>query len=382
MGADTKVCAREGCANATSGLQCPTCRKLGLDDNSFFCGQDCFKKAWAVHRQAHTQTAAVTSSLANLKLPDSYDPFPTFKYTGDVRAVYPLSAKRAVPASVPVPDYAGDGQPRSEQRLFRTTKIHINTAEEIAGLREACRRGRLVLDAGAAAVRPGITTDEIDAIVHAAAVELECYPSPLNYYNFPKSLCTSVNEVICHGIPDKRPLADGDIVNLDVSVYYRGFHADLNETYYVGETRDADSVRLVETTREALDAAIATVKPGMLFRDIGNVIEPYAAKHGCSVIRTYCGHGINTLFHTAPNVPHYAKNKTPGVAKAGMTFTIEPMLALGSWKDKTWPDNWTAVTADGRRSAQFEHMLLVTDDGVEVLTARLPASPGGPEPRV
>lgn len=143
---------------------------------------------------------------------------------------------------------------------------------------------------------------------------------------------------------------------------------------------DADSVRVVETARECLEQAIEIVKPGMLFKDPGNVIEKHAKSRNCSVIKTYCGHGINQLFHTAPNVPHYAKNKAVGTAKAGVCFTIEPMISLGSYRDKTWPDDWTSVTTDGSRTAQFEHTLLVTEDGVEVLTARLPTSPGGPIP--
>ena len=175
-------------------------------------------------------------------------------------------------------------------------------------------------------------------------------------------------------------LLEGDILNLDVSVYHGGYHGDLNETYYVGAKAEADpdSVRVVETARECLDEAINIVKPGMAFRDPGNVIEKHAKIKKCSVIRTYCGHGINSLFHPAPNIPHYAKNKAVGIAKPGMTFTIEPMISLGTYKDKTWPDDWTSVTQDGLRTAQFEHTLLVTEDGVEVLTARIADSPGGP----
>ncbi|KAK9245401.1 peptidase M24, structural domain-containing protein [Lipomyces tetrasporus] len=367
-----KPCSRAECDNFASSLKCPTCLKLGKD--SSFCGQDCFKKAWPTHKLVHKQLQPTTP----------YDPFPTFSYTGPLRPVYPLSPMRTLPDSIPRPDYAKDGIPHSEQRLFRSTNIHINTADEIAGIREACKLGRKVLDTAAAAIKPGVVSDSIDALVHDTCISIGAYPSPLNYYHFPKSVCISVNEIICHGIPDQRKLEDGDIVNLDISIYYKGLHADLNETYYVGDKAlaDADSIRLVETTRECLEKAIAIVKPGMLFREIGNVIEKHATANGCSVIRTYCGHGINKLFHCAPNIPHYAKNKTPGVAKPGMTFTIEPMLALGSWKDKTWPDNWTSATVDGKRSAQFEHMLLVTETGVEVLTARNADSPGGPVSRI
>ena len=207
----------------------------------------------------------------------------------------------------------------------------------------------------------------------------QSYPSPLNYNHFPKSVCTSVNEIICHGIPDNRILLDGDIVNLDVTLYHGGFHGDVNETYYVGERAraDADSVRVTEAARECLDEGIRLVKPGMLFRDPGTVIEKHAKTRNCSVVKTYVGHGVNQLFHCAPNIPHYARNKTVGTARPGMCFTIEPMICLGTHKDKTWPDNWTSTTADGARTAQFEHTLLVTDDGVEVLTARTSDSPGG-----
>jgi methionyl aminopeptidase len=175
-------------------------------------------------------------------------------------------------------------------------------------------------------------------------------------------------------------LKDGDILNVDISVYHGGFHADLNETFYIGDKALAnpDAVRVTETARECLDKAIEIVKPGTLFREYGNVIEKHAKSKNCSVIRTYCGHGVNQLFHCAPNVPHYAKNKAVGSAKPGMCFTIEPMISVGSHRDKTWPDEWTSVTQDGSLTAQFEHTLLVTEDGVEVLTARLPDSPGGP----
>lgn len=168
-------------------------------------------------------------------------------------------------------------------------------------------------------------------------------------------MCTSVNEVICHGIPDQRVLQDGDILNIDVTLYHNGFHGDLNETYYIGDKALAnpDAVRVTETSRECLAKAIEIVKPGTLFREYGNIIEKHAKAQNCSVIRTYCGHGINQLFHCAPNVPHYAKNKAIGQAKPGMCFTIEPMISIGTHRDKTWPDDWTSVTQDGSLTAQF-----------------------------
>ncbi|KAL8968987.1 MAG: hypothetical protein Q9183_002215, partial [Haloplaca sp. 2 TL-2023] len=208
------------------------------------------------------------------------------------------------------------------------------------------------------------------------------YPSPLNYNHFPKSLCTSPNEVVCHGIPDQRILLDGDILNLDISLYHGGYHADLNETYYIGDRAkdDPDSVRVIETTRECLDKAIDIVKPGTPFGAFGKVIEQHAKSRGCSVIATWGGHGINTEFHPPPWIPHYSKNKAVGVCKAGMTFTIEPILTVGKAREVYWPDNWTNATVDGNRTAQFEHTLLVTETGVEVLTAGNENSPGGPVP--
>lgn len=165
-----------------------------------------------------------------------------------------------------------------------------------------------------------------------------------------------------------------------MSLWHEGYHADLNETYYVGESArlNPDLIRLVETTRQCLDKAIAHAKPGVAFKEFGDIIEKHAKTQNLGVVRTYCGHGVNSQFHSAPSIPHYSKNKAVGKLKAGMTFTIEPMITLGKWQDKTWPDDWTSVTIDGKPSAQFEHTLLVTDTGVEVLTARKADSPGGP----
>ncbi|MBE3045717.1 type I methionyl aminopeptidase [Candidatus Bathyarchaeota archaeon] len=177
----------------------------------------------------------------------------------------------------------------------------------------------------------------------------------MNYSGFPKSLCTSPNEVVCHGIPDHRVLLDGDILNLDISIYHEGYHADLNETYYVGDRAkaDPDSVRVIETTRECLDKAIEIIKPGTPIRDFGRVIEAHAKSRGCSVMTTWGGHGIHTEFHPPPWIPHYAKNKAVGVCKPGMAFTIEPILTVGRPKEVYWPDEWTNTTSDGKRTAQF-----------------------------
>lgn len=371
----TSVCAAATCGKeTTSQLKCPVCLKEGR--TCVYCDQNCFRSNWAVHKTIHQ--AADTNSEG------SYDPFPEFAYSGPLHAAYPLTPRREVPKHIKRPDYAQNGRPISEIKNDRIGKFTVLTAKEADKVRKVARLSREILDATAAQIIPGVTTtDDLDAFLHRECVKRNAYPSPLNYYNFPKSLCTLVNEVICHGIPDKTVLQDGDIVNLDVTIYYLGFHLDLNETYYVGERARADpeTVNLVETTRECLDLAIAMVKPGMAFRDLGNVIEQHATANGCLVVRTYCGHGINQLFHCQPNIPHYAKNKAVGIAKPGMVFTIEPMLCVGTHRDVTWPDNWTATTQDGKRLAQFEHMMMVTDDGVEVLTARTAESPGGPVPR-
>ncbi|SAM08464.1 hypothetical protein [Absidia glauca] len=348
------VCLSPQCDKPAT-LQCPTCLKLEID-GSFFCSQDCFKKNWGTHKGVHK--AKLQSQ--------PHDPFPKYAYTGDLRAVYPLSPPRQVPKSIDYPDYAETSIPVSEERA-RGSAIKVLSEKEIEGMRTVCKIAREVLDIGAKAIRPGITTDEIDRIVHEATIERGAYPSTLNYYKFPKSLCTSVNEVICHGIPDQRPLKDGDILNLDVSCYYGGFHGDLNETYLVGNV-DEKGQHLVKTSRECLEKAIAIVKPGVRYRDLGKVITDHATKNGFSVVRTICGHGINQLFHCAPNVPHYANNKAVGIMKPGHVFTIEPMICEGTWRDELWPDNWTAVTADGARSAQFEHTMVVTETGVEILT--------------
>ena len=196
----------------------------------------------------------------------------------------------------------------------------------------------------------------------------------MNYYGFPRSCCTSVNEVICHGIPDTRPLQDGDIINLDVSVYKHGFHSDLNETFLVGSVSES-SRALVEATYDSLMKAIEYCKPGAMYREVGNIISGHVEPLGYSVVRSYTGHGVGKVFHSAPNIPHYSKNKCVGFMKPGHVFTIEPMINQGVWKDMTWKDGWTSTTVDGMRSAQFEHTLVITETGCEILTARKPTSP-------
>ncbi|KAF9309843.1 Methionine aminopeptidase 1 [Podila horticola] len=339
-------------------LQCPSCIKLDVP-GSYFCSQTCFKDNWVRMRKVTRKEV----------YPSGSDPWPGYKYSGPLRPLYPLSPRREVPAHIPRPDYAETGIPLSELSVKSSSTIEAVSEADLVVLRKVCQLGREVLDIGLAAVKPGVTTDEIDRVIHEATIARDAYPSTMNYNGFKKSCCTSVNEVICHGVPDQRPLQEGDIVNLDVSLFKDGFHTDLNETMAVGKVDDT-ALRLIKTTRECLEKAIATVKPGALYRDLGNVIEKHAKSEGFSVVRSFLAHGIHRHFHCAPNFPHYARNKAIGVMKVGHVFTIEPMINEGAWKDEMWPDDWTAVTADGKRSAQFEQMMVVTKTGVEVLTAR------------
>lgn len=374
-----RVCATPDCGKPAT-MACPTCLKLSNEqcmpcgfEVSLYCEQACFKAHWPVHKQKHTLWKAAIA-VQKGAMPAGFE---GYNFTGSLRpAPYGPSRMGTVPKSIKYPDYAVGSIPISEREDKRSTNrsIRTYTPAQIAGIRNACRIGREVLDIGGRAVRAGVTCDEIDRVVHEASVERGAYPSPLNYYKFPRSVCTSVNEVICHGIPDCRPLVDGDIVNIDVTTYVVGedgvgYHGDLNETFLVGNV-DAEGTELVRNAFSCLATAVDMVKPGAMFRDLGANISKTAASSGFSVVRSYCGHGIGDLFHTAPNVPHYPKNKAKGVMKPGMIFTIEPMINVGSWRDVTWPDDWTAVTADGSRSAQFEHTLLVTDSGYEILTQR------------
>jgi methionyl aminopeptidase len=265
-----------------------------------------------------------------------------------------------VPAGIPRPEYADGGEPRLSLK-------DVKSAEELARQRRACAAAARVLRIAGERVAVGITTEALDAVAHAEIVRLGGYPSPLGYRGFPRSICTSVNEVICHGIPDSRPLADGDIVNLDVTVYLDGMHGDCSATFLVGEV-DADGRRLVQVARECLAKGIAAVKPGRPISDIGRVIEAHASRHGFGVVRSYCGHGIGESFHTALQIPHHYDPGAKRIMEPGMTFTIEPMITEGTWQDLLWDDGWTAVTADGRRSAQFEHTIAVGAAGAEILT--------------
>lgn len=274
-----------------------------------------------------------------------------------------VTPMRPVPDFVQCPEYADTGQGESNHKGYSRL-----TGPALEQMRGTCSAARRVLDRAIHAVCPGVTTDELDAIVHEACIQEGGYPSPRNYHGFPKSVCTSVNEVICHGIPDDRPLADGDIVNIDVTLFLGGVHGDCSETVAVGEI-DESSRHLLTTARESLRRGLSAISPHGRIRDIGYAIADYAHRQGCTVVRAYCGHGIGRCFHMEPHVFHYRNNEDAAKITPGMIFTVEPMINLGGWQHKLLDDHWTAVTADGKRSAQFEHTVLVTEDGPEILTS-------------
>lgn len=273
-----------------------------------------------------------------------------------------ISGRRSVPSSIPRPEYVDRPAPA------KYTGPEVKDDATIEKMRIAGRIAAQAMEAAAAAIAPGVTTDELDRIGHEFMVEHGGYPSTLGYRKYPKSLCTSVNEVICHGIPDDRPLEDGDIVNIDITVFIGGVHGDTNATYLCGDV-DEESRLLVERTHEAMMRGIRAAKPGREINVIGRVIQSYAKRFDYGVVRDFTGHGIGTAFHSGLVVPHYdAAPQFDTVIEPGMTFTIEPMLNLGTLEWDMWDDDWTVVTRDRRRSAQFEHTILITDSGSEILT--------------
>lgn len=273
-----------------------------------------------------------------------------------------ISPRRQVPASIPRPEYVDRPAPAKHNGS------EVKDAETIEKMRIAGRIAAQAMEAAASVIAPGVTTDEIDRIGHEFLMDHHAYPSTLGYRGFPKSLCTSVNEVICHGIPDSRPLEDGDIVNIDITAYVGGVHGDTDATYLCGDV-DEESRLLVERTREAMMRGIKAALPGREINIIGRVIESYARRFGYGVVRDFTGHGIGTAFHSGLIVPHYdAAPAYNTIIEPGMTFTIEPMLNLGTHEWEMWDDDWTVVTKDRRRSAQFEHTILITERGNEILT--------------
>ncbi len=267
-----------------------------------------------------------------------------------------------MPASIARPEYVDRPAPA------KYTGPEVKDAETVERMRIAGRIAAQAMEAAAAAIAPGVTTDELDRIAHEFMVDHGAYPSTLGYRHFPKSVCTSVNEIICHGIPDDRALEDGDIVNIDITAFIDGVHGDTDATYLCGNVDD-ESRLLVERTREAMMRGIRAAVPGREINVIGRVIESYAKRFGYGVVRDFTGHGIGTAFHSGLVIPHYdAAPQYDTVIEPGMTFTIEPMLNLGTFEWDMWDDKWTVVTKDQRRSAQFEHTILITDTGAEILT--------------
>ena len=274
-----------------------------------------------------------------------------------------VSPDRFVPRTIQRPLYAlafdGDNGISSSSL--------VRTSDELQAMRRTGALAAEILIRACEQVRVGVITDSLDQFVHDITIAAGAYPSPLGYRGYPKSICTSVNEVICHGIPDSRPIADGDIINIDVTIYREKVHGDTSVTLMVGDV-DEHSQRLVHETHAALFKGIAAVRAGTAVREIGRAIQAHASKHNLGVVREFVGHGIGTEFHNSLQVPHHYHRRAATLLAEAMTFTIEPMLTLGSPEIKMWDDGWTAVTKDGRRTAQFEHTLACEEDGAEILT--------------
>ncbi|CAL5419126.1 unnamed protein product [Camellia sinensis] len=272
-----------------------------------------------------------------------------------------VSQRLPVPDHIPKPPYLG-----SNLLPELSSEHQIHDSEGIARMRAACELAARVLDYAGTLIRPSVTTNEIDKAVHQMIIDAGAYPSSLGYGGFPKSVCTSVNECMCHGIPDSRQLQDGDIINVDVTVYLNGYHGDTSKTFLCGNVSDSMK-RLVKVTEECLQKGIAVCKDGTLFRKIGKRISEHAEKFGYGVVDRFVGHGVGTVFHSEPVIYHHRNDKS-GCMVEGQTFTIEPILTLGSIECVTWEDNWTTLTADGSPAAQFEHTILITRTGAEILT--------------
>ncbi|XP_017798556.1 PREDICTED: methionine aminopeptidase 1D, mitochondrial [Habropoda laboriosa] len=272
-----------------------------------------------------------------------------------------VSEIRGVPPYIPKPSYSQTMTPRDGPK-----KPEVKDKNQIQSMRDSCSFAKRILTHIEQYIKPGMTTDELDATVHEMIISNGAYPSPLNYKGFPKSICTSINNVACHGIPDKRPLLKGDILNVDVTVYLHGYHGDCSKMFEVEECDD-EAKRLISVTKLCLKKAIDICKPNENFSSIGNIIEETACKHGYSIVPIFAGHGIGTYFHGPPDIFHFANN-FDGKMLPGMTFTIEPVLSQGNEEVKILEDGWTAVTVDNARTAQYEHTILITDSSCDVLT--------------
>lgn len=271
------------------------------------------------------------------------------------------SPRRSVPAHIIRPEYVDRPMPE------RFVGSEIKDPETIERMRVAGRIAGQALAEVGRAVAPGVTTDELDRIGHEFLLDHGAYPSTLGYRGFPKSLCTSLNEVICHGIPDSTVLVEGDICNVDITAYIGGVHGDTNATFLVGDVSE-EARLLIERTHEATIRAIKAVAPGRPINVIGRVIESYAKRFDYGVVRDFTGHGIGTAFHSGLVIPHYDDARYDTIMEPGMTFTIEPMITLGTYDYEIWDDGWTVVTRDRRLTAQFEHTILVTETGSDILT--------------
>lgn len=272
-----------------------------------------------------------------------------------------MSKPRSVPSYIVKPSYSETSIPESGPE-----EPEIKSNCQIQCMRDSCILAKRVLNALEPYVKSGTTTDDLDEIAHEIILSNGAYPSPLNYCGFPKSICTSVNNVACHGIPDNRPLQNGDILNIDVTVFLNGYHGDCSKMFEVGKC-DLQAKHLIDVTQLCLDSAIAICKPTQEFCNIGNIIEKIAMEHGYNIVPAFLGHGIGTYFHGAPHIFHFANDYT-GKMQAGMTFTIEPVLSQGTKEIEILEDGFTAITVDNARTAQIEHTVLITDDGCEVLT--------------
>ena len=273
-----------------------------------------------------------------------------------------ISKPLAVPKSITRPEYVGKRAPAE------WTGGHVKTQEQVEKIRAAGKLAAQAIELAGNSIVPGMKTNDLDIIVHDFLVANNAYPSTLGYRGFPKSCCTSVNEIICHGIPDDLEIHDGDIVNIDVTAYLDGFHGDSNKTFKVGNVSEEVSL-LVDRTKEALDRAIASVMPGRQINVIGRTIESFAKRFNYGVVRDFTGHGIGEAFHSGLVIPHFdAAPNYSNTMEVGMVFTIEPMLTLGTHEWDMWPDGWTVATKDKSITAQFEHTLVVTESGAQILT--------------
>ncbi|CAN0870551.1 Methionine aminopeptidase 1B, chloroplastic [Linum grandiflorum] len=272
-----------------------------------------------------------------------------------------VSPRLPVPDHIPKPPYVAT---RELPDLASEHQFH--DSEGIQKMRAACELAARVLAAAGELVKPSVTTNEIDKAVHQMIIDAGAYPSPLGYGGFPKSVCTSVNECMCHGIPDSRQLQDGDIINIDVTVYLNGYHGDTSKTFICGNVSNSVK-RLIKVTEECMEKGISVCRDGASFRKIGKRISDHAEKHGYGVVERFVGHGVGQVFHSEPVILHH-RNEEGGIMAEGQTFTIEPILTMGSTECITWPDNWTTLTADGSPAAQFEHTILITKTGAEILT--------------